>query len=272
MEHEESSNHWSERAVSRWHVTTVNEGGTAAGDDLVVREKALTVHVNDRELATLICSPVDLEYMTVGFLCAEGILIQRDDLEQITIDEEQGMAWVSTRRDRLGEKVFLKRYITPCCGRARASFYFAADAMLCKPVTASLELPVAEILNLIDQLEQASHLFRRTGGVHGAALAKDGAILIFREDIGRHNTLDKIYGQCFLEGISCEDKVIIFSGRISSEILLKIAKMGVPVLVSRSAPTDLALQLADDLGITVIGFARGGRCSVYTHPERIIMQ
>jgi len=259
-------------AVIKRCMIRVDETGVTADEDLVVREAALTVNVNDRELATLVCSPVDLRYMTVGFLCAEGILLQRDDLEQITIDEEQGMAWVTTRRDRLGEKVFLKRYITPCCGRARASFYFAADALLCKPVTASLQLMLATVLSLAEQLQERSYLFRRTGGVHGAALAKGEEILIFREDIGRHNTLDKIYGQCFLEEIAREDKAIVFSGRVSSEIVLKVAKMGIPVLISRSAPTDLALQLADDLGVTVVGFARGNCCTLYAHPERIILE
>ncbi|MGD0153959.1 MAG: formate dehydrogenase accessory sulfurtransferase FdhD [Thermacetogeniaceae bacterium] len=254
-------------------IVRIDETGAVEDEDIVVREAALTVNVNDKELATLVCSPVDLKYMAVGFLCAEGILIKRDDLRQITIDEEQGMAWVETRhQENLGEKVFLKRYITPCCGRARASFYFAADALLCKPVTASLQVPLAVILALAEQLQQRSHLFQRTGGVHGAALAQGGEILIFREDIGRHNTLDKIYGQCFLEEIPREDKIIVFSGRVSSEILLKVAKMGVPVLISRSAPTDLALQLADDLGVTVVGFARGNRCNLYAHPERILLE
>ncbi len=232
MSQEENAGKWG-AAVVRRHITRVGEAGAAAGEDLVVREAALTVYVNDRELATLVCSPVDLKFMVVGFLCAEGILLQPDDLEQITIDEEQGMAWVATRRNHLGEKAFLKRYVTPCCGRARTSFYFAADALLCKPVTASLRVPADTVFRLAEQLQERSRLFRRTGGVHGAALAGDGEILIFQEDIGRHNTLDKIYGQCFLEGIPREDKVIVFSGRVSSEILLKVAKMGVPVLISQ---------------------------------------
>lgn len=272
MGQNDNSFQWSSEAVAPRRITRVDAAGEAESEDVVVRETALTVHVNDKELATLVCSPVDLKYMAIGFLCAEGILLRRSDLRQISIDEEQGMAWVDTaRQENLGEKVFLKRYITPCCGRARASFYFAADAVLCKPVTAPLQAPLSVVLSLAEQLQSCSHLFRRTGGVHGAALARGGEILIFREDIGRHNTLDKIYGQCFLEEIPRDDKIVVFSGRVSSEILLKTAKMGVPVLVSRSAPTDLALQLADDLGVTVVGFARGSQCIIYAHPERIVM-
>jgi FdhD protein len=165
--------------------------------------------------------------------------------------------------------MFLKRYINPCCGRGRASFYFSNDALLCKAVTAENKVARSEVSAMVEALQNRSRLFRRTGGVHNAALAEDGRIIIFQEDIGRHNTLDKIFGQCFCEEIALRDKVIVFSGRVSSEILLKIAKMGAPILVSRSAPTDLALELADDLGITVIGFARGQRFSVYSHPERV---
>ena len=252
-------------------VRKVDENGWRDERDLVVKEKALTIYVNNEELATVVCSPMYLEYMALGFLCAEGILRKRDDLKDIAIDEEQGLAYVETNRStrNISEKMFLKRYINPCCGRGRASFYFSNDALLCKAVTAENKVARSEVSAMVEALQNRSRLFRRTGGVHNAALAEDGRIIIFQEDIGRHNTLDKIFGQCFCEEIALRDKVIVFSGRVSSEILLKIAKMGAPILVSRSAPTDLALELADDLGITVIGFARGQRFSVYSHPERV---
>ncbi len=161
----------SDATVTRRPITRIEGVSAARAEDLIVREFALTVHVNEKELATLVCSPADLKYMVVGFLCAEGILMQQDDLIDVTVDEEQGLAWVRTRQERLAEKVFLKRYINPCCGRARASFYFAADAMLCKPVTSSLAMPAATVHRLAEQLQERSHLFQRTGGVHGAALA-----------------------------------------------------------------------------------------------------
>ncbi|MDH7578689.1 MAG: formate dehydrogenase accessory sulfurtransferase FdhD [Bacillota bacterium] len=253
-------------------VRRVDENGWRDQEDLIAREIALTVYLNSKELATLVCSPMDLKYMAVGFLCAEGILQKRGDLRGINLDEAEGLAWVETSEAAsLAERVFLKRYITPCCGRSRTSFYFAADALLCKPVTSDLKVSTATALRLAAELQENSRLFHQTGGVHNAALAHRDRILIYREDIGRHNTLDKIYGQCFLEEISPHDKIIVFSGRVSSEILLKVAKMGVPVLVSRSAPTDLALKLAEDLRITVIGFARGNRLNIYTHPDRVIL-
>src|SRR5699024_12303025 len=111
--------------------------------------------------------------------------------------------------------------------------------------------------------------FQRTGGVHNAALCTPDDMLTVRTDIGRHNVLDKIYGNILENKIRLVDKLIVFSGRLSSEVLLKISKIGAGIIISKSAPTDLALQLANDLGITVIGFARAGKMNVYTHSHRI---
>jgi FdhD protein len=240
-------------------------------DDLVVRETALTVYVNYNEVATLVCSPVDQEYLAVGFLCAEGILKKREEMEKVKLDPERGIVQITTRFDLdMEDRITLKRYITPSCGRSGTSVHFTADAILPPPVSSQLKIKTTTALKLVAELQERSLLFRRTGGVHNAALAQGEEILIFQEDIGRHNTLDKIHGQCFLENIPCENKLIIFSGRVSSEILLKAARMGVPVLISRSAPTDLALKLAEKLKITVLGFVRENRLSVYTHQERVI--
>lgn len=121
----------------------------------------------------------------------------------------------------------------------------------------------------MDELEKSASVFQETGGVHNAALCTQTGIVLARMDIGRHNALDKIYGHCLKNNISVRDKVIAFSGRISSEILLKVAKIGCEIILSKSAPTELALELAEELGITTVGFIRGGSFNLYTHPERI---
>jgi FdhD protein len=105
--------------------------------------------------------------------------------------------------------------------------------------------------------------------VHNAALCDPEGIVIFRDDIGRHNAIDKIHGECFLEELPVEGKLLLTTGRISSEILIKAGKMGIPILVSRSSPTSLALELAERTGITVIGQVRGGGMAVYSRPERL---
>lgn len=239
----------------------------------VVVEKALTVYINEKEFATMVCTPEQEKELVVGFLCSEGIITKPEHLKKLTLDSREGIVWVETTEERtLSEELFLKRYLTSCCGKGKSSFYFANDARLAQKVESGLMISSHEVSEYVRLLEEEiSELFRLTGGVHVGALVSHGQIEYSAVDIGRHNVLDKLYGHAFLEGIDLSKIKIIFSGRISSEILIKTAKMGCPILIGVSAPTDLALRLAEELGITIIGFARGQRMNIYTHPERILV-
>ena len=119
------------------------------------------------------------------------------------------------------------------------------------------------------KLSERSTLYKLTHGVHNAAICSADGMEIFQSDIGRHNAIDKLYGQCLLEKIQLEEKVVVTSGRVSSEILTKVGLMGTPILISRSAPTDKAVRLADRIGLTLIARVRGQKMSIYTHPERV---
>lgn len=240
------------------------------GTDVVVRETPVTLFLNHQELVTLVCSPGELRELAVGFLCAEGMLHKKEGLKDITINESEGLVRIETFQKTRSEETFLKRIIASGCGRSRASFYFINDARDLPNVVSNLKITPREILSLTGELENRSSLFRKTGGVHSAALCSREGVVLYYEDIGRHNAVDKITGKCLLENISYRDKILVFSGRISSEILIKVAKMGIPLIISRSAPTELAVKLAQDMGITVVGFAREGRLNVYTHPERVV--
>jgi FdhD protein len=126
--------------------------------------------------------------------------------------------------------------------------------------TRNVRLTYRECLDLMGRMQQQSELFRATGGVHNAALfAKDGTMLLSRMDIGRHNALDKIYGYCLRNGLSPDGQVLAFSGRVSSEVLLKAAKMQCELLLSKSAATDLAIELAGELGITIADSSAAAR-------------
>ena len=240
----------------------------------VAAEHPLTLVVNGVELATLVCSPSHLDELALGFLTAEGILRPGEPLERFFVDEDRGRAVVeASGRDMEVERAtFGKRYVGSCCGKSRTGFYLANDARTARPVESELELGPEACLALMESLAEASPVFGRTGGVHNAGLAAagDGRLEVVRTDIGRHNTLDKLYGWALRHEVDLARRVVAFSGRISSEIVLKVAKMGCPILVSKSAPTGLALSMADDLGITAVGFARGDRLNVYTHPRRVL--
>lgn len=250
-------------------LTSYRNGIPEEKKDIVAEEAPYTLFLNDKEFVTLVCSPTHLRELAAGFLCSEGILNQPGDLKDITINMEDGIIWAETTSAPRAQGEFLKRYITSCCGRGRSSFYFINDARDIVPVQSPLRVTPAAMLRLAEELEDRASLFKATGGAHGAALCQGEKILLSFEDIGRHNAVDKIYGHCFLNQIKLSDKIIVFSGRVSSEITIKVARMGVPVLVSRSAPTSLGLEMAQELGITLAGFARGNKINIYTHPERI---
>ncbi|MDH4300393.1 MAG: formate dehydrogenase accessory sulfurtransferase FdhD [Dehalococcoidia bacterium] len=245
------------------------ETGSSSGEDVVAKEVPLTIILNNRELVTLLCSPVGLKYLAVGFLFGEGLLESKDDIKKIIVDDRRGVVRVETNGDGepAGDVVF-KRFLTSGCGRG-ASFYSAADARDQVKVESRVEISTPEVLALVKEFQHRSQIYRATGGVHSAALCDTRNIIVFGEDIGRHNAVDRIFGECILNDIATDDHIIVTSGRISSEILLKVARRNVPIIVSKSAPTNLGVRLAADLGVTLVGFVRGKRMNVYTHAGRI---
>ncbi len=251
------------------------EGGQADWIiDEVVTELPLTLIVNDVEVATLVTTPSDLEDLVYGFLVSEQVVPGAEAIRAVAFDAEGQAARITADAavEDAGARMFQRRYVTSCCGKGRASIYFESDASAMTPVATGQKVSARTALELLQRLQQRSDIFRRTGGVHNVALATGtGEVLAVRADIGRHNALDKLYGHCLRQRIATSDLMAVLSGRISSEILLKAAKLGLPLVLSKSAPTELALALADDIGITVIGFARQDRLNVYTHPERVLV-
>ncbi|WP_019533200.1 formate dehydrogenase accessory sulfurtransferase FdhD [Paenibacillus ginsengihumi] len=238
-------------------------------DEEIAVEFALTIRVDGEEFATLVCTPSQPEELVTGFLASEGVIRSADELRRLDIDLGRGFAYAElSHRRPLPAGLHGKRWLGSCCGTSR-QFYLHSDVLTARTVTSRLRVPAACCMRLLSELHGASDSFARTGGLHNAALCDASGILVARTDIGRHNALDKLYGWRLRERVPASDKIIAFSGRISSEVVLKAAKIGVPVLLSKSAPSDLALRLAHDLGVTAAGFIRDGRMNVYTHPERI---
>ena len=242
--------------------------GQATLEDTVVGEFPMTLMLNDQELVTLLCTPSDLKYLAVGFLFSEGFIESKDDIAQVTANEGTGVVRVDTSGDGgIDREALFSRIITSGCGRG-ASFYSATDVSGEK-VESLATIAIDEVHALTSEFQHRSKIYRETGGVHAAAVCDQQNILVFGEDIGRHNAMDKVFGECLMKDIPTEDRVVVTSGRISSEILLKVARRKIPILISKSAPTSLSVKLADKLGITVVGFVRGKRANVYTNTWRI---
>lgn len=251
-------------------ILRVTEQGRSSLEDVVVREFSLTIILNNQEMVTLLCSPASLKYLAVGFLLSEGLISSKDDIKKIVVDDQRGIIQVETEKDNeFATELPFKRLVTSGGGRG-ALFYNAPDAQGQARVESDIEISAHEVFALMDEFVQCSEVFKATGGIHSAALCSTKDILVFSEDIGRHNAIDKIFGECVLKGIPTEGGIIITSGRVSSEILLKVARRNIPLLISKSAPTNLGVRLANDLGITVIGFARGKRMNVYTNGWRVV--
>jgi FdhD protein len=239
-------------------------------EDLVVVEAPLTIFVNGKELVTLLCTPEKFDCLALGFLRSEGLLDTIDEVASIRVREEEGLVEVDLKSDKgLAEKLYGKRTITSGCGKGTI-FFNVLDSLRSSPLQGKLTISKEKILSLMESLQQQAVLFKATGGVHSAALADTEKILFFCEDIGRHNAIDKIIGEAIKAGTATDDKIIVSSGRLSSEILLKAAKLQIQMLVSRAAPTSLSIELAESLNITLVGFVRGKRINIYSHGWRIV--
>lgn len=235
----------------------------------VIQEVPLTIYLNDHELVTLLCLGDHLKSLAVGFLKSEGLIRTRSALKSVFVDEDNRLVRVEVEEDTtLNEKLFLHRTLTSGCGKG-TTFYNALDALTTKKIDSSLPIKAREVFHLMQRLNEESELYKLTGGTHNSALATVKELVLFRTDIGRHNAVDKIYGECFLNDISFKDKILLTTGRITSEILIKTAHMGIPILISRSTATTLAVSLAREINLTVIGYVRGKNQTVYSGKQRV---
>ncbi len=232
-------------------------------DDHIAVEKKLRISVNGKDVISLYCTPVMVRELVAGIIHAEGIISGEwcADRMAIEYDDEIKVDVPSSGTLNEGEKT-----ITSGCAGG-VSFGRAAAGR----VTDSVTFPAEAIKTMFREFQQKSDAYKLTGGVHSAALTDGQKILVFAEDIGRHNAVDKVIGYCLLEGLPFKGMIMLASGRLSSEIVSKCARCAIPVLVSRAAPTSLAINIGESSGITVIGFVRGDRMNIYTGRQRILL-
>ena len=223
----------------------------------IVREQPLTVYVNGERFLTLLCTPVKLDALVLGYLWMEKIIGGLDEVTALAISEVDGRAEVT-----LAHPVTLptERILTSGCG---GGITFRIDPRLFSRLDSPLRVRPAELAARMKELYAEAVQYRASRGIHGAALADRERLLVLAEDVGRHNAVDKIKGEALLRGIPTADRILLSTGRISSEMLLKAARMGVPVVASRTSPTEMAVGLAEQLGITVVGYVRPDSLNLY---------
>jgi FdhD protein len=245
-------------------IIRVSDGNAKKKNDVVVTEEPLTIIANGTELATIICTPENQRELVVGFLFSERRIAGGSDVLALEMDEGRGVARVETKvREGVVPRQAVNRVITPGC------FFYTAYVAGVEEVKSNISVTSAQILSLIGSTVKQSALYRDTGGVHSAALCTPERVVVFREDIGRHNAIDKIIGHCLLNHIPMTDHLLLTSGRISSAVTAKIINARIPIIASSSAPTTEGVHLAHKFGVTLVGFARGRRITVYAGASRI---
>ena len=234
-------------------------------DAEVIVETPVSLTVNGDVWLTFMCTPVDLEAMAVGFLFNEGLIVSADEIVDVRLcaSGDNVDVWLS----HAVEKPDNWRRTSGCTGGITS----VVNDVAIKPLTDGGVLSAERVGQLINQLFESQQLYRASGGVHTSALSDGERIWVVAEDIGRHNTLDKIAGRCLLEGLVLPRKIILTTGRISSEMLQKSAQLNASIVISRTSPSSLSIELAQKFGITLIGYARRNRFNIYTHPERIVL-
>lgn len=232
--------------------------------DPLVIETQVTIVLNGSELASLACSPANLEELAVGYLVSEGVLSPGQSID--SLQPGPGRSILIEANIASGPATERVRVINTCMGRGWTS---PGRPETLKGSQSQYWFKAGDLLTVINELNTMSETFRLTGGVHSAGLGQGSDLLVRFEDIGRHNAVDKVFGFAFINNIPMDDKYLVLSGRIAGEILTKAVRSGVSLILSRSAPTLKTVELADELGLTIVGFARGERFNVYTHWDRI---
>jgi len=250
-------------------ITRMKGEEKSTADDWVASEGPLTITLNRQEIVTFLCTPGHLEDLAVGYLLGEGLVKSVSLIEEIHFFKTEGILAVQVKSvNKVAMKTLGKRYLTTGCGSG-SSFYHLMDEHMIDTVPARSKAQLRDLQAAMKMLQNNSPLFACTGGVHACALFSGEDMLVLREDIGRHNAADKVLGWFYRQNLAPEQTCFLTTGRISSEILLKVAKAAIPILVSRSAPTSLAVDIARRINLTLVGFLRGKRANVYAGEERI---
>lgn len=231
--------------------------------DEVIGEAMVTIYVNGVELAIIMCTPQEQDLLALGFLKNEGFIDRLVEVDHVHVGGKGCCAdiWLTHPIQQPG-----RRIITSGCG---GGVTFDDPSSDLEPLQDSLQIDPEELVSLFNRLHIPGSLHQRARGVHTAGLSDGKRMLYVAEDVGRHNTIDKLAGMCMVKNVETRGLILITTGRVSSEMLRKGAVMGCPIIASRNSATSLSVKMAEAAGITLVGYARRGRLRAYTHPHRL---
>lgn len=237
-------------------IIKLDEFSYSCTEDKIIAEYPFSLILNGEYKQTFLCTPSKLEELVIGYLLTRGYIREIEDLISLEIDKNSRISNVNIKDIEEGEDE-----VTIALNEVDNFKYSFIDG--------DTDIHVDTIYEIMKANLNYSKLFKDTGGAHSVAIFKDEEVIVVCEDVARHNAMDKAIGYCLLKDISFKDKVIVVSGRISFDMISKVAKAKIPVIISKSAPTNLSIELANKLNITLIGFVRGKRMNIYTHSYRV---
>ncbi|KPU44074.1 protein FdhD [Oxobacter pfennigii] len=235
--------------------------------DFIVEESPLNIFVNNMYYITLMCTPVEVEELCIGYLFSEAIIESQDDIENIEISTED-IVFIKLKKD-IVLREDATRVLVSGCGKGMAGANIITQKDLLE-VDSTEKFEAEFFLKHMKEFSSMSGLFKLTGCAHSSCVCGENGNELLSDDIGRHNAIDKTIGKCILNNVDVKKRMLFTSGRVSSDSVIKAIKAGFPILASHSAPTSLAVEIAARLNLTLIGFVRGKRMNIYSHPERII--
>lgn len=245
-------------------IVRVTHGRSEPAERSVVEEYPLRLRINGRDLATLVCSPHQLNFLLAGFCRLQGFIDGLDDIRSMGVCREYGLAELLLREE-LPER--LQPTLTSGCGTGIA--YNLPQHLLNPSRLNSRSYRSENLSRLMQELHTQAEQYRSHGGIHSAAVGDADGLLLYAEDIGRHNTLDRLAGEALFKRVKLEDKLLVTSGRVSTEMVAKAARLGIGLMASRTSPTDKAIELCEQAGITLVGYLRGSSMEIFTHPQQM---
>jgi FdhD protein len=253
-----------EMAVYPADILFYEKGTTRQEAGALPVEEEVILTVNGQDLVGLMCTPTLLEELAVGFLYNEELIDGMEEVASVRVCGSRRCVDVWLYRD---VEVPALRTLTSGCGGGTT---FEDLREVRPPLESDLTVTPDQVVRLMRRLQEAAVLYRRVRGLHTSALAEGEGLLCVAEDVGRHNTVDKLAGLCLRQNQPLRDRILLTTGRVSSEMLVKAARMGTPVVISLSSPTSLSVELARLWNIALIGYARGDRFRVYAGAHRVI--
>jgi FdhD protein len=258
-------------AVTHRKVLRIAEGEAKEVDDQVALDTPVELYIGNELFRTLWASPGLEREIAVGHMLAEGIIDSCGEVEEAVAKGSKIFVRLKTDRRLRLEVSKVDRMITTACGPISDQPNLL-DRLRKPMVSSQLRLKPEAVLRMVEKLNRRASIFKATGGTHSAMLCtNEGEVHAYAEDVGRHNAIDKVIGQHALRGGAFSECVLISSGRQPSDMVMKAARTGIPIVVSQAAPLESGVKAAEEAGVTLICFARGRRFNVYAHPERVLL-